>query len=66
MELYALEILFRNVEDVLLVFLADHDVGNAGTLGCQDLLLDASHWEYLAAKGNLARSWLCSCEPCAG
>ena len=55
MERDALQIHLRNLVDVLLVLLAHHDIGDAGTLGSQNLLLDATNGQYLAAQRNLAR-----------
>ena len=52
---YALEIFFRNLFDVLAVVLADYDIGDAGALGCEYLLLDAAYWQNLSAQGDFAR-----------
>ena len=40
--------------DVLAVVLAQEDVGDAGALGGEDLLLDTAHGEHLAAERDLA------------
>ena len=36
--------------DVLLVLLTHHDVSNAGTLGSQNLLLDATYGQHLSTE----------------
>ena len=53
MERHSLDILLLDLLDVLAVVFAEDDLGDAGPLGCQDLLPDASHGEHLAAQGNL-------------
>ena len=55
MESDALDILLRDVLYVLAILVTDEDVGDAGTLGCQYLLLDAAHREDFASESDLAR-----------
>ena len=55
MELYTFQVFLRNLVDVLLVFLAHDDVGDAGTFSSQNLLFDASNGKHLSTQGNLTR-----------
>ena len=55
MELHALAVTLGDFLHVFLVLAAHHDVGDAGALGRQYLLLDAAHGQHLSPQGYLAR-----------
>ena len=55
MERQPFEILLGYVVDVLAVVFADDDFGDAGALGGEDFLLDATHGQHTPSQGDFAR-----------
>ena len=53
-EFHTLAVHLRNLLDVLAVLLAHYDVGDAGTLCCKNLLLDATNRQNLTAERDFA------------
>ena len=51
----ALQVNLWYLLDVFLVLLTHHDIGDTGTLGCKDLLLDTAYGQHSSAQGDLAR-----------
>ena len=53
-EFHSLAIDLRNLLNVFLIVLTDHDIGNTGSLGGQNLLLDATYGENFSTKCYLS------------
>ena len=54
MEFYAFEINFRNLFNVLAVFLTHQNICDSGTFGSEDLLLDAANGKNFSSKRYFA------------
>ena len=52
-EVNALQVHIRNLQDILLVLLTHHNIGDTGTLSGQNLLLNTTHGQHFSAQGNL-------------